>query len=249
MRKLICLVTVLLLCMSFALPAFATDSGFVPSITYKPEPDITPVIDENGGEYIGVLRNAEGEIVGYVDEGCLIITPIAHVWDPEKIVDMVIEDLLLFVYEGLSDGNVKLPYDAFAANLDAANTVIRDLFDARFACEECDALLALEGVTLEITLDLGVVADVNIYIATFDEETKEWEPIVSTVNNGDGTVTCVFEHLCAVSVSMPLTPATAAVEAAAETGSNATPWIITLAAAVVAAAGVVIAKGKKKTAA
>ena len=248
MRKLICLVTVLLLCMSFALSAFATEGGFVPSITYKPEPEIQPVVGENGEEYIGVLRNAEGEIVGTLEESCLIVTPIAHVWDPNEAVPKEIEELLLFVYEGLSDGKVELPYSAFAANLDAANMVIRDLFDVRLNCEECEAALAIEGVTLELTFDLGIVADVQVYVASFDEETGKWEAIVSAVNNGDGTVTCTFEHLCAVSVAMPLATASAPV-VEATSNSNVTPWIIVLVAAVAAVAGVVIVKGKKKTAA
>ena len=29
-----------------------------------------------------------------------------------------------------------------------------------------------------------------------------WAEIVKTTNNGDGTVTCVFEHLCPVSISV-----------------------------------------------
>ena len=43
MKKIICLLTVLLLCMSVVVPAFAAEGDFVPSITYKPNPEIVPV--------------------------------------------------------------------------------------------------------------------------------------------------------------------------------------------------------------
>ena len=84
MRKVICLMTVLLLCASLIMPAFAAEEeGFVPSITYKPVPEIVPVQGEDGKGYIGVIRNAEGEIIDYVEAGCLRITPVAHLWDEE----------------------------------------------------------------------------------------------------------------------------------------------------------------------
>ena len=98
-----------------------------------------------------------------------------------------------------------------------------------------------QGILFEITFDLGVAADVPIYVMTYDEETKEWDPIVKTVNNGDGTVTCTFEHLCAITFSMPL-----AVEEPEEPqtpGLNLAkilPWIIVLIAAIVVAIVVLV---------
>ena len=135
MKKVISLFAVLVLCLSLAAPAFATESGFVPSITYKPDPEIIPVEDEKGEEAIGIIRDENGEILDYVDHGCLQIIPIAYVWDPEKTVPQEVEKLLTFVYEGLNDNSLEIPYDKFDADLNAANMVIRDLFDARCACE------------------------------------------------------------------------------------------------------------------
>ena len=105
-------------------------------------------------------------------------------------------------------------------------------------------MIEKEGVTFEITFDLGVVAEAQIYAATYDEATKEWTPVVKTVNNGDGTVTCTFEHLCAISFSMPLACTSAPVDAA-KTTSNLLPWFIVLAAAVIGFVVVVIVKNKK----
>ena len=44
MKRIISLFIILVLCLSLAAPAFATETGFVPSITYKPSPEIVPVL-------------------------------------------------------------------------------------------------------------------------------------------------------------------------------------------------------------
>lgn len=246
MRKIFCLFIALVMCLSIAAPVFAADNGFVPSITYKPEPEIITVKDDKGEDAVGVIRNGDGDVVGYVGHGCFRITPIAHVWDEEIEVPDYIEDLLIYVYEGLNDGSLKIDYDKFNANLNAGDMVIRDLFDIRWYCDECKALLGLEGNTLDIIFDLGVVSEAEIFVATFDETSKSWSPIVKTVNNGDGTVTCTFEHFCAVSFSMPVAGSNAPVDDAQ--GTNLWLWILLLIAAVVVFVVVVIVKNKKKSA-
>ena len=247
MRKLICLMTVLLLCVSLVMPAFAQEDEFVPSITYKPEPEIVPVQGEDGKAYIGVIRNADGEIIDYVEAGCLRIVPIAHVWDEEINVPEDVEELLLFVYNGLFEGSVKIPYEQLAEELKDSNMIIRDLFDSRWACEEHPKMVEPEGITLEITFDLGVVADAEIFVTTYDEATKEWTSIVKTVNNGDGTVTCTFEHLCAIAFSMGIAKAPAPVEE--PTGMmGILPWIILLVIAVIAVVAILVSKKKKPVA-
>ena len=246
MKKIICLLTVLLLCMSVVVPAFAAEGDFVPSITYKPNPEIVPVPDAPDEDAIGVIRDKDGKILDYVGHGCLKVTPIAYVWDEEIEVSVDVEELLLFVYNSLNDGSMNIPYEKHEANLEAANMVIRDLFDARWVCEEHRKMVEEEGVTFEITFDLGVVADAQIFVMTYDEQTNEWSPIVNVVNNGDGTVTCTFEHLCAVEFSMPV----AAAVAPAEDVQNPSvlPWIVVLGLAVVGVVAIVVAKNKKKAA-
>ena len=245
MRRIICMLTVLLLCMSLAAPAFAAEDGFVPSITYKPYPEIVPVEGEDGQEHIGTIRDEDGNVIGYLDTGCLLITPVADLWDEEADVPEEVRNLLQFVYDGLGDGSLVIPYEKHEENLDAAYMVVRDLFDARWTCEEHPTLLEPEGVVLDLTFDLGVVADAQIYVQTYDEASGQWEPIVKTINNGDGTVTCTFEHLCAIAFSMPLSTGAAPVEDAQQ--PNLMPWIILLVVAAGAAVAVV-AKNKKKSA-
>lgn len=247
MRKVICLMTVLLLCASLIMPAFAAEEdGFVPSITYKPVPEIVPVQGEDGKDYIGVIRNADGEIIDYVEAGCLRITPVAHLWDEELEIPEEIEELLRFVYQGLIDRSMEIPYAELQAELADSNMVIRDLFDARWTCEEHPKMVEPEGITLEITFDLGVVEDAEIFVTTYDEATKEWTGIVKTVNNGDGTVTCTFEHLCAIAFSMGIAENPAPVEE--PTGMGILIWIMLLVAAVVAVVVILVSKKKKSVA-
>ena len=244
MRKVICLMTVLLLCASLIMPAFAAEEdGFVPSITYKPVPEIVPVQGEDGKDYIGVIRNAEGEIIDYVEAGCLRITPVAHLWDEEIEIPEDIEELLRFVYQGLINRSMEIPYAELQAELADANMVIRDLFDARWTCVEHPEIVAPEGVVLEITFDLGVMENAEIFVTTYDEETKEWASIVKTVNNGDGTVTCTFEHLCAIAFSMGIVEDPAPVEE--PTGMGILLWIILLVIAVIAVVAILVSKKKK----
>jgi len=211
-------------------------------------------VDEAGIEYIGVIRDEEGSIVGYIEPGCLIVTPIAHVWDERYDVPQEIEDFLLFLYNSLNDGSMKIPYEKHNANLDPEMMVIRDLFDARWACEEHPRMLAPKGVVMELTFDLGVVPEAQIYVQTYDEATKIWEPVVSTVNNGDGTVTCVFEHLCGIEFSMhsqrfvPVEAAHVLTPAVDQESANVMPWIIVMIVAAAAAVGIILGK-KKNTAA
>lgn len=247
MRKFLSMMMVLVMCLCIAAPAYAAGDDFVPSIVYKPSPDIVAVEDENGEEAIGVVRDESGEIMDYIEEACLIVTPIAYIWDEEIEVPEEVETLLTFVYEGLNSHDMEIPYDKHGANFDAGNMVIRDLFDARWSCEDHFTMIEKDGVVFEITFDMGVEPDAEIYAMSYDEETKEWSPIEKTVNNGDGTVTCTFEHLCAIEFSMPLVAATVPEEDVSN--FNVIPWIIVLILAAASAVCIVIVKSKKKTAA
>lgn len=247
MKKFVCLLTVLVLCLSMAAPVFATENGFVPSITYKPNPEIVLVENEDGEECIGIIRDQEGNVLDYVDHGCLMSTPIAHVWDEEVAVPEEVEKLLIKVYDGLNDGSMELPYEKHEDDLDALNMVILDLFDARWICEEHREMIEKEGVTFEITFDVGIAPDVPIYAMTYDEEANEWSPIEKVVNNGDGTVTCTFEHLCVVAFSVPVDAVSAPTEDVQSV--SVLPWIIALILAVVGFVVILVVKNKKKAAA
>ena len=188
MKRFLAIITVVMMCVSLMVPAMAAQE-FMPSVTNKPAPEVVTarIIDE------------EGKIIREVYKECLIITPVSEV-DTSTEIPEASRVVLKDVYGKLTDGSMTIPYEKHNSKLDPSKMVIRDLFDATFVCTDCPALLEPEGVVLEIVFDLNIEPGVEVYTMTY--KNNEWDPIVSTVNNGDGTVTATFEKLCPVEFSI-----------------------------------------------
>jgi len=227
MKKVICLLIAMMLCFSLACPALAAE-GFVPSISEKDEPSIVPPAGNK--DAIGIIRDEEGNIIDYVTADCLVITPLSKVTTSNEIPAEA-KELLLAVYKALSDGTMKLPYDKLG--LDPEKQVIRDLLDITWLCTEHPEMLEPEGIVLELIFDLGVSASESIVVMTY--KNGEWNPIAEVTNNGDGTVTCVFEHLCPVAFSV-VDPSDATPPATGDT-SDIMLWSVL---ALASAAGIVV---------
>lgn len=73
---------------------------------------------------------------------------------------------------------------------------LRDVVCVDFIDEEMAEALKEEGVTVTVTFDLGVAAEAEVVAFSFVD--GEWIEAVSVVNNGDGSVTVVFEDICPV---------------------------------------------------
>lgn len=248
MKKIVSLLLIAVLCIGLVCPVLADE--FVPSITDKDEPDIVPIPGENGEEYIGVIKDKDDEVVEHVLDGCLVVTPISEATTSTEIPEDS-RDILLDVYGKLTDGTMNLPYDKFDANLDPSTMVIRDLFDASWLCGEGSgftdhpdhpAILAVPGNTLTLTFNLGVGKYDTVYVMTYINGV--WEPIVSTTNNGDGTVTCVFEDICPIAFSI----GSAYTNPPAQTGDNSMIflWAGLLAVATLALAALIVVPAIKK---
>jgi hypothetical protein len=182
------IITVALMCVSLMVPAMAAQE-FMPSVTNKPAPEVM----------VARILDKDGSVIEEVGNECLIITPVSEVETSTEIPEasrVVLRD----VYQKLTDGSMTIPYEKHNDNLDPSKMVIRDLFDATFVCTECPERLEPEGVVLEIVFDLNVAPGVNVYAMTYKND--QWDPIVSCVNNGDGTVTATFEKLCPVEFSI-----------------------------------------------
>lgn len=227
MKKVISLISAVMLCVSLIGFVFAADVEFVPSITYKGAPSIVEITDDQGNPAIGTIVNAGGETTGYVDEHCLLVTPLSEASTSTKIPADA-KETLLSVYEQLENGTMKLPY---GAGVDGDKMIVRDLFDVSWLCDDHPALIAPEGVTVTLTFNIGIEADVTPVVMTYINGT--WEEVVSVKNNGDGTITCVFEDFCPVAISVPVPG-----EGPDDTGDKAdiTLWAVLL---VVSAAAVV----------
>lgn len=226
MRRMVCMIMALLLCCGMVFPVFAAE-GFVPSISYKEHPDVegNPKLVDEDGETIEVLK-----------DGCLVITPVSQAKTSTKIPEES-RQTLLDVYEQLSDGTMKLPYKD-------DDMVIRDLVDASLICSNGHKEeLAKEGVYIEITFDLGVGSKTDVVVMTYMD--GQWAPIHSVTNNGDGTVTCVFEDICPVAFSV----AESTYDEIPKTGDQVRAmilWVVLLVVSAVAIVVLVILRKKKK---
>lgn len=239
MKKLISVVVVLMLCLSLACPVFAAEDTFVPSISVKDGPAVVPGVDEEGNAYIARIVDADGKVLGYVTEDCLVITPVSKAATSEMIPSAA-EEQLLAVFNQLVDGSMVLPYDKFNANLDPDKTVVREMVDVSWLCEDHPETIAPAGVHVEVVFDLGVGADTEVYVMSY--KNNEWNPIVETTNNGDGTITCVFEDFCPVAFSVSAgsstnTPSTG-------DAADLTLWIVLLAVSALALTAVVVFRRK-----
>jgi hypothetical protein len=224
MKKVICLLIVLMLCLSMAAPAFAAEDDFVPSIGYKDGPEI---------------------IKGEQDEkdvtDCLIVTTIKEAEEKSTDITQDDRDLLLDVYDKLMNDEMTLPIEC--------DYEIRDLVDVSYKYEDCRTAeghgnkpeeLKEEGVTVTITFDMGLcpreVLEVYVYID------GQWVAVENVVNNGDGTLTVEFEDICPVAFVKTLCNA-------APTGDAARNQLgIFIGLMVVSAAAIVVIlclKGKK----
>lgn len=238
MKKTIVFLFVLVMCMALTCPVFAAQDDFVPSISFKDEPDIVPVVDPNGDPAIGITYHEDDveDIISYIYEDCLIITPVSKV-DTSKDIPAEAAEELKYVYNALVSGEMKLPYDK-VSGYDGQDMVILELVDASWLCgtpvsdhdhpEEVEP----EGVVFDITFNLGVDEFTNVVVMTYND--GQWNPISKVVNNGDGTVTCTFEHLCPVAFSV----STNYSDTPPQTGDQTNVWIW-FAVMIVAAAGIV----------
>ena len=199
MKKFVLLLVAVMLCVSMVCPVLAAEDDFVPSITYKGAPDVVVTEDAEGNPAVGVITDAEGEVLGYVAESALKVTPLSG--EDEEIVAVLEE-----IYEELVAGTMTLPYEG------DKDMVIMDLVDVSLENEDDLEMVEPEGAVFTVTFKLGVAAGVEVTAMTYKNDA--WNPVAKVVNNGDGTVTCTFEHLCPVAFSV------AAEDAPSETGDE-----------------------------
>ena len=219
MKRMICVLAAMMLCFCLVVPAMAAESSFVPSIDYK------------GGPEIIAAELGEEEIVP-----CLVVTSIPEARAQSTNIYQENRDELLRVYDALSNGSMTLPLEG--------DYVIRELVDVSFIvpCEEQDAhreQLEQEGVTVDVTFDLGVAADEDVVVLSY--KNGAWR-IIPTVNHGNGTLTCTFDHFCPVvfCVGGELPPA----QTGDVAGQNLILWVVLM--AVSCAAVVVLLINRRK---
>ena len=216
MRRIISAILALVLILAVAAPAFAAGT-FVPSVSYKDGPEIE-----------------DAELSKEKVDDCLVVTSIQQAKD--KVTDIYQEDrdLLQEVYEKLNSGEMKLPLEG--------NYVIRELVDVSFQvtpCVENDDHLHKEellkpDIHIEVDFYLGVGKNDKVVVLSYYD--GSWDHVVSSTNNGDGTVTCVFEHFCPVAFAVEKEEADGPAQTGDVLGQDLMLWILLM---VVSMAGIV----------
>ena len=218
MKKLMACLMVTVLCLCMTVSAFANAVEFVPSITYKPAPEVTETAPEG-------------------HEDCIIVTPVSEADTSEEIspedaaelkqlyADLTAEGAKLS--EKCPDLN-KLVADTLGENKTADDLVVRDLFHIGADCDDLTAYLAADGtvkVTFASTVDQGESVYAMMYID------GAWK-VIDATNNQDGTITVSVKEWGTLAIMVP-----AAVDSDdTQTGESANTvlWIVVMGVAAVA---------------
>ena len=253
MKKLISLFLALVICMSVTCTVFA--ASFTESVESKSAPAVVEVQDEQGNTAVAILSGDVPEEMAMVVVKALVVTAVADAETSAEIPETS-KQALLDVYQGLQDGSIQVPFVELDLE-EPEKLVVRDLFDVSWTDEDGKdyaELLEQEGVRLEMTFDVAITADANVYVMVYKEDA--WHEIRQVTNNGDGTITCVFDHLCPVAVIVEADETMEVVNLAEEkvqipdsaesSGRNLGLWLGILVVSVLALAAVLASKKRKQ---
>ena len=175
MKKIMSCLLAAVLCLSASVTALADTVEFVPSISYKPAPEVVGTAPE-----------------GHTD--CIIVTPVSKADTSEDISKEDAAELKMLYAELKKDG-VKLSDEcpdlnalvsgALGANKTANDLVVRDLFHVGANCDELDVYLD-EGGTVKVTVKSTIGQDEKVFAMMWID--GAWQ-VIEAVNNQDGTIT------------------------------------------------------------
>ena len=218
MRKVLCVLCALVIGLTFVLPVFA--DTFVPSITYKNGP---------------AVKNAE--LDGQRVTGCVVVSSIKDAKEKSTDITQDDRDLLLDIYKQLSNGSMKLPLEG--------NYVIRELVDVSFEHSDCvtpdhghKESLEENGTTITVKFDLGVYKTTDVAVLSYVD--GQWVEAKSVKNNGDGTVTVVFEDICPVAFCIDADAEDVPAKTGDEMGQKLGLWIGLMVASLVGIVALVV---------
>jgi len=196
-KRIISLTLVLIICMSMT--CIASAAVFTPSVENKGAPAVVELEDKNGNTAVARLNGGVPEDATFISGEFLVVTAVVDAKTSARIPDAS-KEALLDVYNGLQNGSITMPFEELDVEK-ADNLVIRDLFDVSWTDaggSDFKDLLDAEDVSLEMTFEMDIVADKKVYVMVY--KNNGWKQIKQVTNNGNGTITCVFEHLCPVAV-------------------------------------------------
>ncbi len=246
MKKVIAILTAIVLVLAMGTTAFAAE--FTPSVVEKDAPTI---VEKNEGTttVLGTIVDKNNAEVEKIEAGKLIITPVSKV-DTSTQIPAESKVNLKKAYEELSKADIKLSdliseldadiKESIGKDATVDHLVIRDMFDASLVDAQGNIRTIDADHRLVVTFNIGVAANTAVFAMKYNEEGK-WESIYAIHNNGDGTVTCEFDHLCPIAFMV-------ADADSAETGDNSVSLYVWVAIAAAAAAAIVVLFVLKKKA-
>jgi len=204
MKRIITLLTTVVLAVTMVMPALAAD--YHPSVEAESAPVIVPVEkeEETGKEIIGYIVYEDETVLSTEYEDCILVTAMADVADAELISDEAKKAMADF-YTGILNGDISfadcpelaaLVKEKLGEDVSADSLAVKDLFDVTVLCDVMNEKLPLDGTTIELTFDIDLPADAEIFVVTY----KNGKVVLAedAVNNGDGTVSATFADFCPV---------------------------------------------------
>lgn len=192
MKKLMQLISVLLIAAMLAIPAAA--ASFTPSVEQKGAPELGSLQDANGKKASVIVTDAQGEEILSAPAGSVKVTPLADLNKAAKEVKAVMEEAYgsLSGKKGLETAAPALT-DALAntkTDLKVSDLVVRDLVHVSVKNNVEKALV--EGGNIRLKFDMGVKPSELLIVMVFVK--GEWVVIDGdlVVIDEEGGVTVTF---------------------------------------------------------
>ena len=167
MKKLVCMMIAVLMCVSLILPVAAADSNFIPSV---------------GVTLKSAVVNGEDVL------SCLAATTVGQAKDQSTGAAQADRDALLSAYEALSAEKVAIPLEG--------DFEVTDMFLLSVAGDACADLaeeLKKDDVAITLTLESELPESEKMTMMVFVD--GKWGNVADIKNNDDGTVTCTLPDL------------------------------------------------------
>ena len=218
MKKVMVCLLVTALCLCTSLSAFANAVEFVPSINYKPAPEVTETLPEG-------------------HEDCIVVTPVSEADTSE---DISAEDAaeLKQLYADLTAEGTKLSEecpdlnavvaDKLGENKTADDLVVRDLFHIGADCDDLTAYLEEDG-TAKVTFASTVAQGESVFAMMYVD--GAWK-VVDVVNNQNGTITVSVTEWGTLAIMVPASADSDDTQTGEST--NTVLWVVVMGVAVAA---------------
>ena len=189
MKRLAALVAALLV--STCMAASVSAANFTPSVVGKDAPTVTTVVTKDGKEAAAIIYDKDGNEVGSVSVGNLVVTPVSKATDassPEAAARLAEAYQQVQAAKTLTDlapevGTVLMQ---MPGNVSADNMVVRDLFDVSVD-EDTQALLDA-GNSVTVTMQANIAEGKTLVVLQYVNGVWTVIDPAYVVINADGTV-------------------------------------------------------------